>query len=112
MPLKVPFIADAPHQVIGVELDGVTLQLEFKWNARAGAWYVDFYTAELDPILLGQKIVPDLPLWGRSRDPRLPGGQFVCNDTKGTGDSPGRRELGDTFVLTYFTAEEVTAGQA
>lgn len=111
MPLAIPFTPDAPHQVLGVELDGVSLQLEFMWNARDASWYVDFYTAELEPILLGRRVVPDLPLWGRSRDERFPGGQLVCNDTKGTGTIPGRRELGDTFVLTYFSAEEVAAGQ-
>jgi hypothetical protein len=100
----------AEHFDLQVVLDGVSLSLEFRWNARAEAWYLDILTAEGDLIAAGRKLVIDAPLmlrgW-RDSDDRLPLGNLFVADTTSTGTRPGRYDLGDRVRLYYLDEEGV-----
>lgn len=76
--------------------------LQFKWNSRGGAWYMDILAADQDetPLRQGLKLVVDWPL--NMYVPALedlPGGVFyILGSGRPTLDS-----LGTDHVLYYVT---------
>ena len=109
MAITIPIVPDSPDFDFTVELDGETFALHLQFNERDGAWYVDILTAEDDPIVMGRKVVLDLPLFGRYRDERLPVGQLVAVDTSGLQIEPAYGDLGRRVQLVYTTAAELAA---
>ncbi len=95
---------------IEVELDDTAYVLEFYWNARDSAWYMDIYLDD-ELILAGIKLVPKYALLHQfAYLDGLPDGEFciVDNDT----DSDYSEDLdfdnfGDRYVLVYVTNDEI-----
>lgn len=110
MALTIPCDPTSTHYDLQVTLDGAVYTLEFRWNTRDAAWYMDVKTAAGDPVVSGRRIVIDFPLGQRSRDPRRPPGTFVALDSSGKGAEPGIGDLGARVQLIYFEASEVPNG--
>lgn len=94
---------------VQVPLDNVTYTLEFRWNVRNLAWYLNVWDESEQTIYLaGQRLVAQYPLgaWLTGRNP--PGALYVI-DTSGLGQDPGLSDLGIRHQLYYATAAELAA---
>jgi hypothetical protein len=91
-------------------LDGVTYTLEFRWNVRLGAWFMNVLDAEgVNPCLLGVRVVVDYPLAQHLVD-RSPPGYLLALDTgaaEGEGQDPGFDDLGNRVQLWYIPEAEL-----
>ncbi len=106
MAKRIPLPSGLPHFSLQVELDGTTFTLEFRWNSRDGAWYMNLEDAEGTHILSGIKVVADWPLGARFQVAGLPAGQLSAVDTSGAGLDPGFTDLGTRVQILYLTAAE------
>ncbi len=85
-------------------LDGVQFVLQFDWNARAAAWFMNVLDADRTQLYMGVKIVVDHPLAKRLRNSLLPAGLLTAHDTSRQRVDPGIDDLGDRVILLYFEA--------
>lgn len=90
-------------------LDGREYVLTFDWNGRAGHWFFSIADQDEDPILQGVKVVLGWNLLDGVRDVRRPPGAIVAVDLTGSGEPPGRTELGGRVELVYYDAEELAS---
>lgn len=107
MAVTLPVLLDTPYFSIETQLDGVLYSMTFRWNDRAGQWFVDIADAANDPIVSGIALVADFPLARRCRDPRMPPGALFAVDTTGAGLDPAETDLGRRVTLVYFTEAEL-----
>lgn len=91
-------------------LDDVTYTLEFRWNDRLQAWFMNVYDAEgATPYQLGIRLVADW-LLGQYISSRQPTGVFLALDTgapDGEGQDPGFDDLGNRVQLYYVPRSEL-----
>ncbi len=109
MPQVIETRSDLPWYDLQVDLDGVTVTLELRWNVHVGAWYLAVLDADaVDTLQAGIRVVADFPLSAYWTG-RTPPGALVAIDTAGDGRDPGVDDLGSRVVLVYFTAAELAA---
>ena len=106
MALTVPLDPTLTHYDEQITLDGVTYTLEFRWNTRAAAWFMNILTEQGDPITAGIRIVVDMPLGLRSSDTRKPKGLLFAVDTSGERREPVIDDFGTRVVLLYHPLAE------
>lgn len=107
--IPIPLIEGAPLPFFDmvVPLDGVNYTLQFRWNVRASAWYLDVLDEPGTTVLLaGLKIVADWPLAAYTTA-RQPPGLFVAVDSSGANIDPTLEDFGVRVNLLYFTATEL-----
>jgi hypothetical protein len=98
-----------PHIEMQVTLERVVYSLEFLFNQRQGAWFLNIRTEAGELLLAGIRVVVGFPLGRRSPNPKLPPGLFVAVDTSGANLDPGENDLGGRVQLLYFESAEVAA---
>lgn len=95
------------------QIDGRDYLLRFQFNQRIGRWSMDVFDQDEDPIAHGLALRTGAQIGRGIRDTRFPPGALMVIDqvalTAQESRDPGLFELGDRFLLTYFTAEEVEA---
>ncbi len=96
--------SDAPFYDFESELEGNSYTFEFRWNARAAAWFFTLYDAAGSVIVAGRKVVIGVPLFGRSVDERHPPGFLAAIDTSDADADPGRSDLGSRVLIVYTLA--------
>ena len=107
MSVTLPVDANAgPHYSFGVELDGVSYGLEFRWNARAESWFMAIYDGEDTLLLPSVRVVLGVLLARRFRAAGVPG-DFVAVDTTGRQEDAGLRDFGTRVLLLYYSAGEL-----
>lgn len=89
------------------QLDGITFTFRLYWNTREEAWYLDVQAEDGTPILSSMKVVVMSPLGRRSTDSRRPAGLLLAYDTSGLQKDPGKTDLGDRVIVTYFPTAEL-----
>lgn len=100
----VPLRSDLPFFDLQAVLDGTTYTLQFRWNVRCSAWFMDVLDETADNVLVGGlQLVVDFPL-GVYQTGRNPPGVFMLIDASGLGLDPGINDLGQRVRLLYFTA--------
>lgn len=105
--VEIPCRPDLSHYDMQCVLDNVTYTLEFRWNTRAGAWYLDLRAEDGTPIYTSLKVVVGFPLGARcASDDRLPG-RLIAFDTTNRDANPGITDLGDRVKLLYYPAAEL-----
>lgn len=116
MSLTVPLANDLPDATIlpnfsiQANLDNVTYTLEFLWNDRFSAWFMNVLDEQGDNMLLaGIRLVANYPL-SLYQSIRQPRGVFMVLDTTGAGIDPGLSDLGGRCQLVYFDAAESGQG--
>ena len=103
---EIPVLA-TPFFTETVTLTGTDYDLAFQYCQREDRWYLSVYTTEGDPIYVGQKIVPSIPLFRKCADGRKPLGTIVAQ-TLTLDDTPPRLlELGDRIKLYYYEPGEL-----
>lgn len=97
---------DVPPTVQAIVLDGVTYQLETRWNARAGLWFLSLADSE------GVAVANSLPIANSGlpvnaaifRQENTPPGGFWAIALMRPDVDAGANELGGRVVLTYDEA--------
>jgi hypothetical protein len=105
--VTLPLVPSIANYRLGTLLDGVQYTVDVHWNARAGAWYMDFYTADETPIRMGIKIVLGVLLGGRVPDPAFPHGAMFAIDMTGSGTDAGIDDLGTRVIVVYVPAADL-----
>ena len=57
MPEQIQTIPSEFYYRLSSTLDGVQYLLDFRWNGRDDAWYMDVLDVETNPIRMGHKLV-------------------------------------------------------
>jgi len=109
------FNASTPRWTEKVILDGTRYTLGINWNAREQDWYVDLADGGGNPICMGIKMAPNIPLWLQYKgEGGFPPGDLVLIDTLSNLQtaSVGYSDLGQRFVLVYVELADFQSGAA
>lgn len=90
-----------------VPLEGVNYIFRFRWNERAGKWFLTIRTSDGTDIVTGRKLVSRGPFAPHeSAETLYPGVMWVL-DVDQTGNDPGLSDLDDRVVLMYIDEDNV-----
>jgi hypothetical protein len=99
-----------------IALDGVVITLDVTYHVRTDDWWLSIYAEDGTPIVEGRRMVSTWPLLLGTVDDRLPRGVLVLlpigtqQAVEGVRrDLPGAGELGDTWRLVYYDADDLAA---
>jgi hypothetical protein len=100
---------DDPFYTMTTALDGSDYLLEFRYNQREAAWYVNVSLSDGTLLAAGVKIVCNRPLLVHFSDERLPPGVLVAYANSTDASVPGLTELGEDrrVTLLYYSASEL-----
>lgn len=88
---------DIPEQ-FEIDLADDTFILQFNYNETGDFYTVDLLDFDQEPIVLGEKLILNQPLWNDIVDDRLPAPSLVPMDESGNAD----RVSFDNFMETVF----------
>lgn len=112
MPMNIPLRSDLPHFDLQAVLSGVVFTLEFKWNTRERAWYLNVQSETGEDVVSGIKLIVDFPLGRRTPNRARPAGVLIAVDTSDAGQNPGwddvaqKGDLGNRVQLLYYEPAE------
>lgn len=102
-PVVIDIDPTIPSQTFLVVLDGRTYTVRVDYLRRNNSWVFSLYDAAENPLVVGERVSRDWPIFRGQSDTRLPPGGFVCVGLSEDGREPGERELGgDEFQIVYF----------
>ncbi|MDE3837940.1 hypothetical protein C0966_00765 [Bacillus methanolicus] len=82
-----------------IDLANETYVLEFNYNKTYDFFTVDLYDINMNPIVLGEKLVINIPLWSNITDSRLPAPSLVPMDESGKAERITYDNFGETVFL-------------
>ena len=90
-------------------LEGVTYTLTFQFNQRCAAWYLSIADQDGVDIYNGVKLVCNVSLLRKCKDPRCPPGALIVFSSSATQEPPSRGDLiaGGACQLMYLTSDGV-----
>lgn len=93
-------------------LDGIPYLLNFRFNTREGAWYLQIATSENEVIAQGIKIVTNYRLLQKYADSRMPQGEMICFSFGNDDSTPGMNDLGIGLrcELWYYPKADLPVG--
>lgn len=111
MPIVIPIpLVDGsplPYFDMVASLENTNYVLEFRWNTRGSAWYLNVYDESGTTLLLaGLKLVANWPLAAYTTA-RQPPGLLIVVDSSGTDTDPTLTDFGTRVILLYYTASEL-----
>lgn len=105
----IPFNSAPSQWQQQIRLDGQDYVLAFTWNALNAYWSMDILTRDLDPLVLGIKIVVNYNLTYPYVAEGIPIGDIVCQNLIGGDAKIQRYDMGDVTELIYYTLGEFSA---
>lgn len=111
MPLEIPIASLNAKNSQTVAMDNVVYRLTFVFNTRCLAWGMDIATQDGVVIVAGIKLLPQIDLFSRHKDTRLPKGRLFVIDVEDGSVAlrPEKNQLGTKMRFLYFTESEVDA---
>lgn len=94
----IPINKDSLPEQFEIDLANETFVMEVNYNQTQDFFTLDLYDMNRDPIVLGEKLVLNAPLWGDLTDQRLPAPSLVVLDESGQ----TKRISFDNFMITTF----------
>ena len=83
-------------------LDNIEYQFTFKWNVRGSFWVVDLAESDGTPIILGERLNTNLPLFSQyGYNDKLPNGTLWVTDIDTNNIEPALDSLGTRIKLVY-----------
>ena len=92
---------------VGTSIEGVQYVIDGRWNTRDAAWYLDFYEADLTPIIFGIKVVLGCYLGRRCNHAIFRNGVLVAVDLSGQRLDATYDDLGTRVVLEWIPVLEL-----
>jgi len=89
-----------------IEIDGVNYIFTFQWNALNEYWSMNIYNTELEPIVLGIKVVTQFNLTQQIVQTGMPLGDILCQNVIGVFEKIQRNDMGETNELVYYEEGE------
>jgi hypothetical protein len=111
--LQLPTSTTSPFYVFEVILDNVSFRLQFKFNQRDQAWYMDVLDSADNQLRSGLRVVSDwtlLRLWQEIE--KRPVGEIIATAQGDIARPALIDELGDEVILTYLDEAEIEAASA
>ncbi|UMZ35546.1 phage baseplate plug family protein [Priestia megaterium] len=94
----IPISKDKLPEQFEVELANEIFVFEVRYNQTGDFFTIDLYDVARNPIILGEKLVLNAPLWQDSIDSRLPAPTLVVLDEA----DKEKRMTYDNFMVTTF----------
>ncbi|PFJ03226.1 phage baseplate plug family protein [Priestia megaterium] len=94
----IPINKDSLPEQFEIDLANETFIIEINYNQTQDFFTIDLYDMNRNAIVLGEKLVLDIPLWGDVTDKRLPAPSLVALDESGQ----TKRITFDNFMVTTF----------
>ena len=104
-----PFKNDPSQWQQQINLDGAEYVLSFAWNALNEYWSMDILTRDLNPLVMGIKIVVNYNLTYPYREEAITTGDIVCQNLIGGDAKIQRYDMGDVTQLVYYSLSELIA---
>lgn len=107
--VNIPLVDGAPLPFFDMQLalEGVTYTLQFRWNVRLEAWFLDVLDeAASEYLIAGLRLVVNWPLTAY-RDTTVPPGQFLVLDSTGSDTDPALNDLGTRVKILYLMSTEL-----
>lgn len=89
------------------EFEGVFYKLMFRWNLRAGAWFIDFADANGTAQVRGVKMNLGVDKLSAHKYLAVPQGELDVIDSTGTSTEPTLDSFGSEVVLQYTDDDSV-----
>lgn len=102
--VKLPLNPELEADDFAIELDGEVWRFRFTWNQRMASWAMDLLREDETKILSGVRVATNYPILERYRSLDVPPGDLVVVDISGTGEPPGRYDLGSRVEIHYREA--------
>ncbi|MBA3841173.1 MAG: hypothetical protein H0X39_00880 [Actinobacteria bacterium] len=102
-----PVVTSDPNHRIQTTIKGVAYLIDFRWNARDVAWYMDIYDGIEQPIRCGIKIVIGTFLGRSCSIGPFADGAFIAFDATGKGKDAGFDDLGARVKIAYLTSADL-----
>ncbi len=97
-----------PFYSLSISLEGNSYTLEFVYNERSRLYFMSLYTADNVPLVLGEALIPDYPMFLDYKLPKLAGCFWLGG--KGTLVAEPYKEFPDKiseyYNLFYITTED------
>lgn len=90
-----------------VELNGETFILAFQWNALNEYWSMNIFNRDLEPIVLGVKLVTQYNLTEQLVQSGMPLGDILCQNIVGGFEKIERNDMGETNELVFYAEGEL-----
>lgn len=90
-------VDDIPER-FDVDIEDETFIFQVNYNMSQKYYTIDLYTSDEDPIMLGEKLVLNEPLWEGIYDERLPAPTLIPMDEAGL----AKAITPDNFMKTVF----------
>lgn len=108
MPVTLDIEPSVTPQRFATVLEDRTFLFDFRWNARAAAWFMDILTEDEVAVRTSIKVVLGMLGW-RTTSTDFPPGVLRAYDTTGEGREAGLDDLGTRVVVAYYTPDEIEA---
>lgn len=107
MSVQIDLPQSVPYFDLQVQLDDVTYTLEFRWNQRAQAWFMNVYDEAGTTLLMaGQRVVVTWPIGAYFSGVPWPGALMFFDTVGPEYGEPGINDLGSRVQLFYFSLAE------
>lgn len=107
MPTQIPLVPGDPNYRLETTIDGVPYIMDMRWNSRDAAHYMDLYTEDETPIVLGLKLVLGVYLGRYINHTLFRNGAFVMVDTSGQRRDATLDDIGARVQLIRYTIPEI-----
>lgn len=94
----IPINKDSLPEQFEIDLANQTFIMEVDYNETQDFFTIDLYDMNRNVIVLGEKLVLNIPLWSDLTDKRLPAPSLVVLDESGQ----TKRVTFDNFMVTTF----------
>jgi hypothetical protein len=94
----IPIDKDNLPEIFEIDLANETFVLGINYNQSYDFFTVDLYDTNMNPIVLGEKMIINVPLWSDLTDSRLPAPTLIPMDESGKAD----RITFENFMETTF----------
>lgn len=78
--VNIPLLPDTYYD-LSISLEGNSYVIEMVYNERSQLYYMNLYNNNLDPIVLGQALIPEYPIFIDYALPNLSGYFYLINNS-------------------------------
>lgn len=105
--IKIPIDPALFFQSLEMSLDGLSYQIETRYQQRDDSYYLSVSTSAGDAVFTGCRVVVDRALGAEYRGFNELAGRIVAYDASGKRLDPKRGDLGARVQIYYLTNAEI-----